>query len=103
DLREEMYQAYATRASELGPQAGQFNNWPVMQEILALRQELAQLLGFANYAERSLATKMTESTTQVLDFLNDLASKALPAARQEYADLQAFAAAQGVADLQPWD
>ncbi len=62
DLRREVYEAYATRASELGPHAGQWDNGAIMEEILALRHEQAQLLGFANYAERSLATKMARST-----------------------------------------
>src|SRR5690554_8162804 len=72
-LREEVYTAYSTRASEQGPNAGEFDNTPVMQRTLELRQELAELLGFAHYNELSLATKMAQSPQQVLDFLNDLA------------------------------
>jgi len=68
-LREELYAAYCTRASDQGPNAGQFDNGPVMREILDLRQELAELLGYKNYAELSLATKMAESSDQVLSFL----------------------------------
>jgi oligopeptidase A len=102
-LREEVYSAYATRASDQGPNAGLNDNGPVMQQILELRQELAQLLGFANYAELSLATKMADSTEQVLSFLRDLGVRAKPFAQQDLAQLQAFAAEQGCADLQSWD
>jgi len=90
-LRQEMYTAYSTRASEQGPCAGEWDNTPLMNEILALKDELAKLLGFNNYAERSIATKMTTSTDQVFDFLNDLAKTALPAARAELLELQEFA------------
>lgn len=102
-LREEVYTAYATRASEQGPNAGQFDNGPLMAEILDLRQELARLLGFAHYGELSLATKMADSTEQVLGFLRDLAVRGKPFAAQDLAELRAFAAAQGVSDLQSWD
>lgn len=102
-LREEMYTAYVTRASELGPNAKQFDNTKLIEEILALRFELAQLLGFNSYADRSLATKMADSPEQVLGFLNDLAAKAKPQAEREFAELQAFAKEQGAEDLQPWD
>lgn len=103
-LREEMYTAYVTRASDQGPNAGRWDNGPVMAEILALRHELAQLLGFANYAEYSLATKMAESTDQVLAFLADLARRTLPMARQEFGELCAFASEHGVAEaIEAWD
>ena len=64
-LRHEVYEAYVTRASELGPQAGQFDNQPVMAEILALRHEAARLIGFANYAEESLFSKMAPDVASV--------------------------------------
>ncbi|TBV14219.1 oligopeptidase A [Stutzerimonas kirkiae] len=102
-LREEVYAAYSTRASEQGPNAGQFDNGPVMQQLLDLRQELARLLGFGNYAELSLATKMADSTEQVLGFLRDLAVRSKPFAEQDLAELRAFVAEQGVDDLQSWD
>ena len=102
-LREEVYAAYCTRASDQGPSAGQFDNGPVMSEILDLRQELAGLLGFANFAELSLATKMAESSDQVLSFLRDLAKRSKPFAAQDLAQLKAYAAEQGCADLQSWD
>ncbi|HLA32159.1 MAG TPA: M3 family metallopeptidase [Pseudomonas sp.] len=94
---------FGTRASEQGPNAGQFDNGPVMEQILDLRQELARLLGFAHYGELSLASKMAESTEQVLSFLRDLAVHGKPFAAQDLAELKAFAAEQGCADLQSWD
>ena len=102
-LREELYAAYCTRASDQGPNAGQNDNGPVMKEILALRQELAKLLGFGNYAELSLASKMAETTDQVLHFLRDLGTRGKPFAEQDLRELQAFAAEQGCSDLQSWD
>lgn len=103
-LREEIYTAFVTRASDQGPNAGQFDNAAIMEEILALRGELAALLGFATYADYSLATKMADSPEQVLDFLNDLAQRAVPQAREEFAELQNFASQElGLENLQPWD
>ena len=104
DLRAELHEAYVTRASDQGPNAGQWDNSEVMEEILALRHELAQLLGYANYAERSLATKMAESPDQVLSFLHDLARRAKPVAEQDLAELTDFAREQhGLDKLAPWD
>ena len=104
ELREEMYSAYSTRASDQGPQAGQWDNTEVMEEILALRHEQAQLLGRSNYAELSLARKMASSTDDVMRFLGDLARRARPAAVQELATLREFAAAEfGIDDLQAHD
>jgi len=102
-LRQEVYTAYSTRASDQGPNAGQFDNGPVMEEILDLRQELAKLLGYASYAELSLATKMAESPEQVLGFLRDLAVRSKPFAEKDLAELRAFAAGQGLDDLKSWD
>lgn len=102
-LREEVYAAYCTRASDQGPNAGQHDNTPVMAEILDLRQELARLLGFGNYSELSLASKMAENTDQVLHFLRDLAVRSKPFAARDLAELKAFAAEQGLDDLQSWD
>ena len=102
ELRAEMYQAYTTRASELGANP-EWDNTPVMRDILRLRQEEAALLGYANYAELSLATKMAENPQEVLDFLNDLARKAKPFAEQELAELLAFAKTLGIEDVQAWD
>jgi oligopeptidase A len=102
-LREEVYTAYSTRASDQGPNAGQHDNGPVMAEILVLRQELAKLLGFTHFSDLSLATKMAESTDQVLGFLRDLAKRSKPFAAKDLEELRAFAAERGVADLQSWD
>jgi len=101
-LREEMYRAHVTRASADSAD-GKFDNSAIMDEILALRQQEAELLGFASYAEASLATKMARSTDEVLTFLMDLAIKAKPQAEKELAELRAFAAEQGAEELQPWD
>lgn len=102
-LREEIYQAYCTRASDQGPIANKFDNGPVMQQILALRHELAILLGFNNYAELSLADKMAETPEQVLNFLNDLAERSRPFAEQDLKELSSFVAEQGITTLQNWD
>ncbi|EKE77400.1 oligopeptidase A [Gallaecimonas xiamenensis] len=100
-LREEMYQAYCTRASDQGDP--QFDNSALMDETLALRHELAQLLGFGNYAELSLATKMAESTDQVLGFLGDLARRSQAQGQADLDELKRFAAAKGCDDFQSWD
>ncbi|WP_312242932.1 oligopeptidase A [Pantoea sp.] len=103
-LREEMYRAYSTRASDQGPNAGKWDNGPIMAEELALRHELAELLGFDSYAHKSLATKMAQSPSQVIDFLNDLAKRARPQGEKELAQLRAFAKEHyGLDELKPWD
>ena len=103
-LREEIYTAFVTRASDQGPNAGQWDNSPLMDEIVALRHELAQLLGFATYADYSLATKMADKPAQVLGFLNDLATRSRPQAQQDLAELRQFALEQfGVSELAAWD
>ncbi|WP_319380559.1 M3 family metallopeptidase [Thiomicrorhabdus sp.] len=102
-LREEVYRAFSTRASDQFEQL-EFDNSDIIEKIRELRHKKAQLLGFDNYAELSLATKMAESTEQVLGFLRDLAKKSKPQAQQELAELQAFAKQElGLDDLQPWD
>ncbi len=103
-LREEMYQAYSTKASDQGPNAGEFDNAATIDEILGLKQELATILGFDNYAELSLATKMAESTTQVTDFLEDLAAKSKPQAQNELQEIVEFASTNyHKVNLNPWD
>lgn len=108
-LREELYRAYVTRASSRGLAVGDqdpraWDNQPLMEEILALRHELAQLLGFANYAERSLATKMAKSPQEVMDFLSALAEKSRPAAQEEFEQLKLFAEMHyGMKELAAWD
>ncbi|MFM5159507.1 oligopeptidase A [Aeromonas veronii] len=104
ELRAEMYEAFTTRASDQGPNAGKWDNSAIMSELLTLRRELAQLLGFANYAELSLATKMADKTEQVVSFLTDLAAKSLPQGKAELEEIRAFAAEQhGQTELAAWD
>jgi oligopeptidase A len=104
DLRKEMHDAYVSRASDQGPNAGQWDNSQLMEDILALRHEKAQLLGYENFAELSLATKMAPDTDSVVRFLKELAAKSKPIAQQEFAELQTFATNElGITDVQPWD
>jgi oligopeptidase A len=98
-LRHDIYEDWITRASDLGPSAGRFDNGPIIAELLPLRHELAQLLGFENYAEYALATRMAKNTRQVLAFLEDLARRCLPAGRREFSDLEEFAGRK----LDAWD
>lgn len=101
-LRETLYKAYTTRASDQAEQR-EFDNTEVMQEILSLRQEMAALLGFNNYAELSLASKMAPDVASVQTFLAELAEHARQPATEDIAALKAIAAADGVVELQPWD
>jgi len=101
-LRELMYRAYVTRAAEFGNP--EWDNAALIAEILRLRQEAAQLLGFANYAEFSLTPKMAQSPAQVVAFLEDLAARVKPFARKDLHDLSAFARDQlGLETLEAWD
>ncbi|MGD8852604.1 MAG: M3 family metallopeptidase, partial [Gammaproteobacteria bacterium] len=103
-LREEVYTAYVTRASDTGPHGGRWDNSEVMEEILRLRHESARLLGFDHFADLSLATKMAASTQQVLEFLHDLTGRSRTQAHRELQEVQEFAAGQGAAfSLQAWD
>jgi len=103
-LRQEMYVAYVTRASETGPHAGKWDNGPIMLEILALRSQAAQLLGFASYTELSLVRKMADTPDAVFGFLQDLARQTKPVAEREFRDLCDFAREQHqVSGLQAWD
>jgi oligopeptidase A len=104
ELREELYSAYVTRASDQGPHAGQWDNTGAMEQIMALRHEAALLLGYNNYAARSLATKMADSTDQVMGFLEDLAARSGPAAQRELEEVRSFAREHhDHDDLQAWD
>ncbi len=104
DLRREMYTAYVTRASDQGPNAGEFDNSTTMSEVLAARHEQAQLLDFKTYADYSLATKMASSPEDVIHFLEDLAARSKPQAEKELAELKAFAREEcGAEDLEAWD
>jgi oligopeptidase A len=98
-LRRDIYEAWVTRASELGPSAGRFDNNPLIAEILPLRHELAQLVGFETFADYALATRMAKSRQQVLGFLDDLARRCRPAGSQEFADLEEYAGRK----LDAWD
>lgn len=103
-LRKEMYTAYITRASDLGPNAGQWDNSELINKILALRHRQAQLLGYESYAHYSLVRKMANDINEVLDFLNDLASRSKKMAKQELKALQEFAKSEfGLSKLQAWD
>ena len=104
DLRREMYEAFCTRASDQGPDAGQWDNSENMQQLLGLRQEMAKLLGFDHYAEYSLVTKMADDPDQVLGFLTDLAKRSKPFAEKDLQELKAFAEKEfNEKDLQAWD
>jgi oligopeptidase A len=104
DLREELYTAYVTRASDQGPHACQWDNTGIMEQILALRHEAALLLEYSNYAERSLATKMAESTDHVMSFLEDLTQRSRPAAQKELEEVRDFARElHGHDNLLAWD
>ncbi|MEJ7687108.1 MAG: M3 family metallopeptidase [Variovorax sp.] len=101
-LRETLYRAYATRASEFGDPS--FDNTSLIGEILALRQEEARLLGYPNFGELSIVPNMADSAGQVIKFLRELGSKAKPYGQRDLADLRSFASQQlGIADPQPWD
>ena len=101
-LREQMYRAYATRASEFGKP--EWDNSPLMDEIVALRGEEARLLGFANFGELSLAAKMAETPQQVVEFMRELAQRARPFAEKDLAELRGFAAKElGLNELHSWD
>lgn len=103
ELRHEIYVAYNTRSSEIGPNAGKWDNAPIMEEILKLRHELAKLLGFKSYAHLSLATKMADAPETVVEFLKDLAHKSHKQGLKEVEDLRQYAKSQGLDELQPWD
>jgi oligopeptidase A len=104
DLREKLYRAFVTRASDQGPNAGEFDNTEIMNELLALRHELAKLLDFDNYAQHSLATKMASTTDEVMDFLENLAIKSKHQGEEDHQELNDFAASEySQTDLQAWD
>lgn len=102
-LRKQIYRAYVARASEVGPHAGEYDNTETMREIVLLRQEMAALLGFANYAELSVATKMAASGEEVQTFLDDLLARCLPVARSDIAELRDAAGDFGIDEVEPWD
>jgi len=104
NLREEMYTAFTTRASGKGPNAGDFDNTNIMEEIVRDRQGLANILGYKNYAELSIADKMAETTGDVLGFLNDLVEKSKPQAINEFNALKKFARKEcDIVNIEAWD
>ena len=104
ELRRQMYEAYVTRASEQGPNAGRWDNAAIIERLLRLRREKARLLGYSDYAALSLVTKMAQSTDEVLEFLRDLAARSLAAAQRELKELREFAHQRfGARDLESWD
>jgi len=104
ELRREVYTAYVTRASDQGPTAGQWDNGPLISEMLKLRFELARLLGFETWVHYALSRRMAESPERVLSFLQELAEKAAPAARRQFEELGEFARGQGAEmPLESWD
>ncbi|MEH6502523.1 MAG: oligopeptidase A [Cycloclasticus sp.] len=103
-LRYEIHHAFVTRASDQSVDAAKWDNAELMEQIVALRHEKARLLGFANYAELSLATKMAETPADVLDFLNQLAERSLPMAKADFETLSGFAQEEGHSgELESWD
>ncbi|GAA5135398.1 oligopeptidase A [Thalassotalea piscium] len=103
-LREQLYRGYVTRASELGPNAGEFDNSAIMLELLELRHELSLLLGFTSFAEKSLATKMANSTDEVIGFLEDLGVKSKAQGQKDLDEVIEFAQREfNQSNLQPWD
>lgn len=104
ELRKETYEAFTTKASDKGPNAGEFDNSEIMEEILTLRAELAKLLDVKNYAELSIATKMANTTDEVLGFLNDLGDRTISQGKEEINEIKEFAAKElGISDIQSWD
>ncbi len=104
ELRKEMYLAYVTRASDIGPNGGEFDNSELMEKILELRTELAAILGYGNYAELSIAKKMASTTDEVIGFLTELGEKSVGIARKEYAALEQFSREELALDeLKAWD
>jgi oligopeptidase A len=104
ERRRQMYEAYVTRASDQGPNAGRFDNAELIVRILELRLESAVLLGFNNYAEYALQTRMAKTVPQVMTFLSGLVAKARPAATRDFVELKTYArSVHGVEQLEAWD
>jgi oligopeptidase A len=103
ELRKTIYEAYSTRASDCGPKAGKYDNTQIMEAILKTRHEIAQLVGFPDYADYSLATKMAKKPEEVLHFLKDLLHRSKPVAQKEFQALAKLAAEDGITQLEAWD
>lgn len=102
-IRETIYEAYCTRASDQGPNAGMWDNTQTMHDIMCVHTEIAKLVGFSNYAEYSLATKMAKTPQEVLGFLQDLVKRSKPIAEKEYQEIVELARKDGIQDIQAWD
>ena len=102
-LRQEIYRAFVTRASDQDEGNADWNNKTIIDELLKLRRDKAELLGYQTYTELSLAKKMAESPEIVLSFLNELVIRGKPVAEKEFSELKKFAAGLGNDDLEPWD
>lgn len=103
-LRQQLHEAYLTRASDQGPHDRKWDNTENIEKILALRHELAKLLGYKNFAERSLVKKMANTPEEVIHFLVELAERTKPFAEKEWQELEAFAKSMhGIDQLEPWD
>lgn len=102
-VRKQIHTAFISRASDIGPGGAKYDNAKIIEKILKIRKKLVKLVGFDNFAEYSLATKMAESPTQVLDFLNNLVDKSLAAGKQEAKELEEFAKKLDCKKLAPWD
>ena len=103
ELRKTLYEAYSTRASDQGPNAGKWDNTPVIADIMKVRHEIAQLVGFKNYAEYSLATKMAKTPEEVMTFLQDLLTRSKSMAQEEYQEVVALAKKDGITIIEVWD
>lgn len=104
ELRKTLYEAYTTRASDVGPNAGRWDNTPIMEDILKTRHEIAELVGFKNYADYSLATKMAKTADTVLHFLHDLVKRSKPIAKKEFEEIGALAKKlDQITSLEAWD
>ena len=102
-LRQQIYEAYVTRASEMGPDAGRWDNSEIIDDILTLRREKAALLGFDDYVDLALQTRMAENASSVSDFLSQLATAARTSADREFLELTAYASQDGIEELMAWD
>ena len=103
ELRQQLYEAYVTRASDQGPDAGRWDNSSIIDDILRLRREKAALLGFDDFVDYALQTRMADSAATVTDFLSELAAAARPAAEREFLELTAYASQDGITELEAWD
>lgn len=103
ELRKTLYEAYVTRASDTGPDAGRWDNSPIIDDILNLRREKSALLGFDDYVDYALQTRMAENTDVVTDFLSELSRAAKPSAEREFLELTAFSSQDGLTNIEAWD